>query len=47
MITTAKNQSRIILAITARINALVGGIIGINQTHLRPLLAYSSIGHIG
>lgn len=27
--------------------ALVGGIGGINQTHFRPLLAYSSIGHIG
>ena len=47
IITTYKTQSRIILAITASINALVGGIIGINQTHLRPLLAYSSIGHIG
>ncbi len=47
IITTYKTQSRIILAITAIINALVGGIIGINQTHLRPLLAYSSIGHIG
>lgn len=47
MITTYKTQSRIILAITASINALIGGIMGINQTHLRPLLAYSSIGHIG
>lgn len=47
IITTRKRESRTILAITARINALVGGIIGINQTHLRPLLAYSSIGHIG
>lgn len=47
IITTVKTQSRIILAITARINALIGGIMGINQTHLRPLLAYSSIGHIG
>ena len=47
IITTYKTQSRIILAITASINALIGGIMGINQTHLRPLLAYSSIGHIG
>lgn len=47
IITTYKTQSRFILAVTARINALVGGVLGINQTHLRPLLAYSSIGHIG
>lgn len=47
IITTYKTQSRIILAITASINALIGGIMGINQTHLRPLLAYSSIGHMG
>lgn len=47
IITSYKLETRIILTIAARINALVGGIIGINQTHLRPLLAYSSIGHIG
>nr|APH08677.1 NADH dehydrogenase subunit 2 [Lilliconus sagei] len=28
-------------------SALVGGLGGINQTQLRPLLAYSSIGHLG
>lgn len=28
-------------------NALLGGLIGLNQTQLRPILAYSSIGHIG
>ena len=42
-----KSQLALIIMITARINALIGGVIGINQTHLRPLLAYSSIGHIG
>ena len=47
IMTTTKNQSTLILVITARIKSLIGGIIGINQTHLRPLLAYSSIGHIG
>jgi len=31
----------------AVINTTTGGVIGINQTHLRPLLAYSSIGHMG
>jgi len=36
-----------ILALVAGINSLVGGIIGINQTNLRKLLAYSSINHIG
>ena len=29
------------------VRAIVGAIGGFNQTHLRPLLAYSSIGHIG
>ena len=29
------------------IGVIVGGIIGINQTQLRPLLAYSSVAHIG
>ena len=47
IITLYKTQSRTLIMITAGINALVGGILGINQTHLRPLLAYSSIGHIG
>lgn len=31
----------------ASINALVGGLGGLNQSQIRPLLAYSSIGHIG
>lgn len=34
-------------ALIAGINSLIGGIIGINQTNLRKLLAYSSINHIG
>lgn len=42
-----KIESIVIISIISGINALVGGIIGINQTHLRSLLAYSSIGHIG
>lgn len=33
--------------VVGTLGALVGGVGGINQTHLRPLLAYSSIGHIG
>lgn len=33
--------------IISSINALLGGIIGINQSHLRTIIAYSSITHIG
>jgi NADH-ubiquinone oxidoreductase chain 2 len=33
--------------IVAALNALIGGIIGINQTHIRTIIAYSSITHIG
>lgn len=29
------------------LNTLIGGLLGLNQTHIRPLLAYSSITHIG
>lgn len=37
----------LLMLISITIRALVGGIGGLNQTQLRPLLAYSSIGHIG
>lgn len=40
-------QHKRLLCLIGVISALIGGIGGINQTHLRPLLAYSSIGHIG
>lgn len=36
-----------ILLPLAAINALVGGVIGINQSQLRTIIAYSSITHIG
>nr|QHT64908.1 NADH dehydrogenase subunit 2 [Perinereis sp. PA-2020] len=36
-----------LVAFTAMLNALVGGLGGLNQTQLRTLLAYSSIGHMG
>ena len=36
-----------VLLLIAVINTTIGGVIGINQTHLRSLLAYSSIGHMG
>lgn len=38
-------QTRLLAAGLTR--ALVGALGGLSQTHLRPLLAYSSIGHIG
>nr|ALS46280.1 NADH dehydrogenase subunit 2 [Glycera fallax] len=31
----------------ATIGTFAGGLGGLNQTHLRPLLAYSSVGHLG
>lgn len=36
-----------VLLVFAGINAIIGGFLGINQTNLRSLLAYSSIGHLG
>ncbi len=35
------------ILLLAAINALIGGIVGINQVHLRSIMAYSSITHIG
>ncbi len=43
---TYSSSFPLIITLVAAISALVGGIGGINQTHLRPLLAYSSITHI-
>ena len=39
--------SNILLIIARALRAIVGGIIGINQTQLPRLIAYSSIGHLG
>lgn len=36
-----------ILTILAALNALTGGIIGLNQSQLRTIIAYSSITHLG
>jgi len=41
------NSTLYILLIISSLNALLGGIMGINQTHLRTIIAYSSITHIG
>nr|YP_009331668.1 NADH dehydrogenase subunit 2 [Paraleonnates uschakovi]APG32421.1 NADH dehydrogenase subunit 2 [Paraleonnates uschakovi] len=37
----------IIISTMAAMSAMVGGIGGLNQTHMRSLLAFSSIGHLG
>lgn len=37
----------IIVAIVGILSALIGGVGGLNQTDMRALLAYSSIGHLG
>lgn len=36
-----------LIIVLARLNAAIGGMIGLNQTHLRTIIAYSSITHIG
>lgn len=42
----SKSSTTALLFLRA-INALIGGAIGINQVHLRSIIAYSSITHIG
>ena len=41
------NKDEIFILVTARLNALIGGVMGINQRQLRAIMAYSSIAHIG
>lgn len=41
------NTTTSLIILVAVTNALLGGIIGINQSHLRTIIAYSSITHIG
>lgn len=36
-----------LIILLAGLNALTGGMVGLNQTHLRAIIAYSSITHIG
>nr|BDQ43550.1 NADH dehydrogenase subunit 2 [Amynthas sp. CS029] len=40
-------MSKSIIPLMAGLNALLGGIMGMNQTQLRTIMAYSSIGHLG
>lgn len=46
MVIRTKYPSKVLI-VFAGLNAIVGGYLGINQTHLRAILAYSSIGHLG
>lgn len=41
------NQLKPLIILVAATNAIVGGLLGINQSHIRTILAYSSITHIG
>jgi NADH:ubiquinone oxidoreductase subunit 2 (subunit N) len=36
-----------LIIVLAGLNALIGGLMGINQSHFRTILAYSSITHLG
>nr|BDQ43706.1 NADH dehydrogenase subunit 2 [Metaphire tosaensis] len=40
-------MSKPIIPLMAGLNALLGGIMGMNQSQLRTIMAYSSIGHLG
>nr|AXJ93396.1 NADH dehydrogenase subunit 2 [Cheilonereis cyclurus] len=41
------NKMTLMILITAGLSALVGGVGGMNQSQMRALMAYSSIGHMG
>nr|YP_010271975.1 NADH dehydrogenase subunit 2 [Marphysa victori]UKB88238.1 NADH dehydrogenase subunit 2 [Marphysa victori] len=47
MITLMFSPTNKFIFLIAASSSLVGGILGLNQTQLAPLLAYSSIGHLG
>nr|QHT64976.1 NADH dehydrogenase subunit 2 [Pseudonereis variegata] len=47
LILLTPNKLTYMIMLTAAMGAMVGGIGGLNQSQLRALLAYSSIGHMG
>lgn len=48
LVIISENTLHVLLLTTlARLNALIGGLGGLAQSEIRPLLAFSSIGHIG
>nr|YP_009164284.1 NADH dehydrogenase subunit 2 [Amynthas corticis]AIR76381.1 NADH dehydrogenase subunit 2 [Amynthas corticis] len=40
-------MSKSLIPLMAGLNALLGGVMGMNQSQLRTIMAYSSIGHLG
>nr|AMO27021.1 NADH dehydrogenase subunit 2 [Amynthas sp. 2 LZ-2016] len=40
-------SSKMLIPLMAGLNALLGGVMGMNQSQLRTIMAYSSIGHLG
>nr|YP_010425944.1 NADH dehydrogenase subunit 2 [Amynthas deogyusanensis]USL47914.1 NADH dehydrogenase subunit 2 [Amynthas deogyusanensis] len=47
MVFFATQMSKSVIPLMASLNALLGGIMGMNQSQLRTIMAYSSIGHLG
>nr|BDQ44317.1 NADH dehydrogenase subunit 2 [Amynthas phaselus] len=47
MVFFATQMSKSIIPLMAGLNALLGGVMGMNQSQLRTIMAYSSIGHLG
>nr|YP_009244923.1 NADH dehydrogenase subunit 2 [Amynthas triastriatus]AMO27047.1 NADH dehydrogenase subunit 2 [Amynthas triastriatus] len=43
----SSHTSKSLTMLMAGMNALIGGILGMNQSQLRSIMAYSSIGHLG
>nr|BDQ43628.1 NADH dehydrogenase subunit 2 [Amynthas masatakae] len=43
----SSNTSKSLIMLMAGMNALIGGVLGMNQSQLRSIMAYSSIGHLG
>nr|BDQ43966.1 NADH dehydrogenase subunit 2 [Pheretima iizukai] len=47
MVFFTTQTSKYIITLMAGLNALLGGVMGMNQSQLRTIMAYSSIGHLG
>nr|BDQ44005.1 NADH dehydrogenase subunit 2 [Amynthas surcatus] len=47
MLFFATQAPKTVIPLMAGLNALLGGIMGMNQSQLRTIMAYSSIGHLG
>nr|BDQ43797.1 NADH dehydrogenase subunit 2 [Metaphire megascolidioides] len=47
MVFFTAQSSKSIIPLVAGLNALLGGVMGMNKSQLRTIMAYSSIGHLG